>query len=96
MAKKRKKKETSSIVEELSEKMKILRAMKAFPRGYAKTIAQQLNVSKNAVYQVTSGNSKNIEIMEALVALAKDNREKKLLHQTNILIEQLKKDKGLT
>ncbi len=57
------------------------------PRGYAKTLAFNLDVSESAVYQTVTGKIKSDVILAAAVRLAQENSQKNndLASQINAL-----------
>lgn len=49
---------------------------KWLPRGYAKNIAEELDVSTVTVYSVVGGKQNNERVIDALISLAIKNKEK--------------------
>ena len=65
-------------------KIEIKKLRKELPNKYADSIAVQFNVSASYVYAIAAGRRINAEILEALIQLAKENKEK-LLNTKQIL-----------
>jgi hypothetical protein len=58
------------------------------PRGYSKTVAEQLGVHASTVRNVAFGRTENLTILEALTRLAGDHQHRR--EELNKAIENLK------
>lgn len=80
-------KKNSPTVIELMKKVKIIKDKNLLPKNYAQDIADQAGVTRNYVYQTVSGKNANLEVIELILLMAKDNKEKRLLDLANEILE---------
>lgn len=66
-------------VEALKEKMVKIRNSGLLPKGYAKTIAQKLEIKEDIVYNVAAGRSGNMDVAAEIIEMASQNKLQKLL-----------------
>jgi len=81
------KRKTSPTVIELKKKVQEIKKKNLLPYNYAADIATKLGIDRNKIYQVMSGKSANLEIIELILLMAKDNKEKQLLDLANEILE---------
>ena len=79
-------KESSTIIE-LKAAIKAIKEKGLLPRGYGQVIADKLGVERNDVYQVVLGNRVKLDIMEEVLKIAADNKEKRLLEMAKKILE---------
>ena len=80
-------KKNSPTVIELMKKVKIIKDKNLLPKNYAQDIADQAGVTRNYVYQTVSGKNANLEVIELILLMAKDNKEKQLLALANAILD---------
>jgi len=59
----------------ITEKLRT-KILLSLPKGYAKTIAANCGVSEQTVYNVLHHESRNMNVAEALIILARKHKEK--------------------
>ena len=78
----------NQVIEDLRAAIIEIRDAKLLPKNYAAIIADQLGLSnKNQVYRTISGQNSDLDIMEAIIELAENSREKRLLERARKVLE---------
>lgn len=87
------------IKDQLRQRLKDLKTRKMLPKGYGKLVAKrvvakakaegkEVKCSENNVNQVVAGNSLRMDIVEAVIELAENSKEKLLLDRLNKVLEE--------
>ena len=75
-------KKTTETVQKLKDRVQELKELNLLPKNYAATIADKLGIPKNKVYRTMSGQNGDLDIIQCLLEMAENNREKELLERS--------------
>lgn len=80
-------KSKSQIIVELRETLKEIKEAKLLPKDYGAIVSEKLEIPKNKVYRTMSGKNSDLDVMEAIIELAENSREKQLLERAKKVLE---------
>ena len=80
-------KKTTEVVEKLKLRVQEIKELNLLPKKYAATIAEKLGIPKNKVYRTMSGQNGDLDIIECLIDMAENSRERELLKRADKVIK---------
>ena len=80
-------KEHTEDMKKIKQRLKQVKEKNLLPRNYATEIATKLGIDRNKVYRTMSGKNADMDIIEMILEIAEDNKEKLLLARFDKLLE---------